>query len=94
MPKITVNVRAPTSPRDYGGFPPHVYGDFGKFARIPVFHVSFPDLDHNDLAELSVYVSAMSYLSHKLHYPQHLTNSLSALSCAMRDVSTKHNTEE
>lgn len=87
MPKFTVKARAPTPCKDSGGLPPCVNMDFQNAFKIPVFHVSFPDLGPDDLLELSVYVSALAYVSKKLIYPQHLSNFLYAFADAMKATS-------
>lgn len=87
MPKFTVKARAPTPRKDCGGLPPCVNTDFRNAFKIPVFHVSFPDLGPDDLLELSVYVSALVYVSKKLFYPHHLSNFLSAFADAMKAAS-------
>lgn len=89
MPKFSVKVRAPTAPRDFGGLPPCVNVTPGKFVPAPVFHVSFPDLGPDDLLELSVYVSALAYISKQMDYPHHLSNYLCAFADSMKAVSTK-----
>lgn len=87
MPKFTVKARAPTPCKDCGGLPPCVNMAYRNAFQIPVFHVSFPDLSPNDLSELSVYITALAYVSKKLSYPHHLSNFLSAFANAMKAAS-------